>query len=82
MEKHIVENAGDAVKFKSLKKYLKYMIEVRRIYIENAMFKPHTYPNSEIAEAEYNILNDILDAHIYFKELSKLKQRTNNDTRH
>jgi hypothetical protein len=80
MEKHIKENAGlEAISCKSFKKYLKSMIKGKQAYLDKAMFKSHSYPNSERVEAEYDTLNDVLDAYLYFQELKKDKKSKKGD---
>jgi hypothetical protein len=77
MEKHIKENAGlEAISCKSFKKYLKSMIKGKQAYLDAALNRPSgtAFPNTARVELEYDTLNDVLDAYIYFQELKKEKR--------
>lgn len=59
---------------KSFKKYLKHMIIVNGKGIDRCIHKSDTDTIKKKFITEYNILNEILDAYIYFQALKKDKK--------
>lgn len=65
----------EALSKKSFKKYLKMLIKDKSEYLDNAQWKPHTYPHGAQVKAEYCLLCQVLDDYKYFRGLKKDKKR-------